>query len=179
MRIAVYPGSFDPVTNGHLDIIIRAADKFDKLVVAVLRNSSKQPTFTVEERMDMLRRVTAAYPQVEIDTFDGLLVDYLHHKQAGIIVKGLRAMSDFEYEFQMEIGRASCRERVSLEYEFQMALMNKKLAPDIETLFMVTSDKYSFLSSSIVRELASYNGSLEGLVPELLEDEIRRKIYHP
>lgn len=160
MRIAVYPGSFDPVTNGHLDIIIRAADKFDKLVVAVLRNSSKQPTFTVEERMDMLRRVTAAYPQVEIDTFDGLLVDYLHHKQAGIIVKGLRAMSDFEYEFQM-------------------ALMNKKLAPDIETLFMVTSDKYSFLSSSIVRELASYNGSLEGLVPELLEDEIRRKIYHP
>ncbi|MCI9625859.1 MAG: pantetheine-phosphate adenylyltransferase [Clostridia bacterium] len=160
MRIAVYPGSFDPVTNGHLDIIIRAADKFDKLVVAVLRNSAKQPTFTVEERMDMLRRVTAAYPQVEIDTFDGLLVDYLHHKQAGIIVKGLRAMSDFEYEFQM-------------------ALMNKKLAPDIETLFMVTSDKYSFLSSSIVRELASYNGSLEGLVPELLEDEIRRKIYHP
>ncbi len=160
MRIAVYPGSFDPVTNGHLDIIIRAADKFDKLVVAVLRNSSKQPTFTVEERMDMLRRVTAAYPQVEIDTFDGLLVDYLHYKQAGIIVKGLRAMSDFEYEFQM-------------------ALMNKKLAPDIETLFMVTSDKYSFLSSSIVRELASYNGSLEGLVPELLEDEIRRKIYHP
>lgn len=160
MRIAVYPGSFDPVTNGHLDIIIRAADKFDKLVVAVLRNSSKQPTFTIEERMDMLRRVTAAYPQVEIDTFDGLLVDYLHHKQAGIIVKGLRAMSDFEYEFQM-------------------ALMNKKLAPDIETLFMVTSDKYSFLSSSIVRELASYNGSLEGLVPQLLEDEIRRKIYHP
>lgn len=148
------------VTNGHLDIIIRAADKFDKLVVAVLRNSAKQPTFTIEERMDMLRRVTAAYPQVEIDTFDGLLVDYLHHKQAGIIVKGLRAMSDFEYEFQM-------------------ALMNKKLAPDIETLFMVTSDKYSFLSSSIVRELASYNGSLEGLVPQLLEDEIRRKIYHP
>lgn len=88
MRIAVYPGSFDPVTNGHLDIIIRAADKFDKLVVAVLRNSAKQPTFTIEERMDMLRRVTAAYPQVEIDTFDGLLVDYLHHKQAGIIVKG-------------------------------------------------------------------------------------------
>lgn len=160
MRIAVYPGSFDPVTNGHLDIIIRAADKFDKLVVAVLRNSSKHPTFTVEERMDMLRRVTAAYPQVEIDTFDGLLVDYLHQKQAGIIVKGLRAMSDFEYEFQM-------------------ALMNKKLAPDVETLFMVTSDKYSFLSSSIVRELASYNGSLEGLVPEMLESEIRRKIYHP
>lgn len=160
MRIAVYPGSFDPVTNGHLDIIIRAADKFDKLVVAVLRNSSKHPTFTIEERMDMLRRVTAAYPQVEIDTFDGLLVDYLHQKQAGIIVKGLRAMSDFEYEFQM-------------------ALMNKKLAPDIETLFMVTSDKYSFLSSSIVRELASYNGSLEGLVPEMLESEIRQKIYHP
>ena len=160
MRIAVYPGSFDPVTNGHLDIISRAADKFDKLVVAVLRNSSKHPTFTVEERMDMLRPVTAAYPQVEIDTFDGLLVDYLHQKQAGIIVKGLLAMSDFEYEFQM-------------------ALMNKKLAPDVETLFMVTSDKYSFLSSSIVRELASYNGSLEGLVPEMLESEIRRKIYHP
>ncbi len=159
MRIAVYPGSFDPVTNGHLDIIIRAADKFDKLIVAVLRNSAKQPTFTVEERMDMLRRVTASYPQVEIDTFDGLLVDYLHHKQASIIVKGLRAMSDFEYEFQM-------------------ALMNKKLAPDIETLFMVTSDRYSFLSSSIVRELASYNGSLEGLVPQELESEIRRKIYH-
>lgn len=158
LRIAVYPGSFDPVTNGHLDIISRAADKFDKLIVAVLRNSTKQPTFTIEERMDMLRRVTAPYPQVEIDTFDGLLVDYLHRKQAGIIIKGLRAMSDFEYEFQM-------------------ALMNKKLAPDAETLFMVTSDKYSFLSSSIVRELAGYNGSLEGLVPPELEDEIRRKFF--
>ncbi len=158
MRIAVYPGSFDPVTNGHLDIISRAADKFDKLIVAVLRNRAKQPTFSIEERMDMLRRVTSGYPQVEIDTFDGLLANYLHEKQANIIVKGLRAMSDFEYEFQM-------------------ALMNKKLAPDVETLFMVTSDKYSFLSSSIVRELASYNGSLDGLVPPELESEIRRKIF--
>ena len=155
-KIAVYPGSFDPVTNGHLDIISRAAATFDKVIVAVLKNSAKHPVFTMQERVEMLRDVTKNMPHVEVDVFGGLLVDYMKQKGAEVIIKGLRAVSDFEYEFQM-------------------ALMNRKLAPNIETLFMMTSDKYSYLSTSIVREIAKYGGELGELVPQEILDRIVHK----
>ena len=157
MRIAVYPGSFDPVTKGHLDIIRRASKTFDKVYVAILTNSSKTPMFSLEQRLDWLKRSTADIENVEIDSFSGLLVNYLKEKNANIIIKGLRAVSDFEYEFQM-------------------ALMNRKLNPDVETLFMMTSGKYSYLSSSIVKEVARHKASLEGLVPEFMIEEISKLI---
>ena len=157
MRTAVYPGSFDPVTKGHLDIIRRASKTFDKVYVAILTNSSKTPMFSLEQRLDWLRRSTADIENVEIDSFSGLLVNYLKEKNANIIIKGLRAVSDFEYEFQM-------------------ALMNRKLNPDVETLFMMTSGKYSYLSSSIVKEVARHKASLEGLVPEFMIEEISKLI---
>lgn len=153
MRIAVYPGSFDPVTNGHLDIIKRASRTFDKVYVAILTNSSKTPMFSLEQRMDWLRRCTADIENVEIDSFSGLLVNYLREKNSNIIIKGLRAVSDFEYELQM-------------------AHMNRKLNPDVETLFMMTSGKYSYLSSSIVKEIARHKASLEGLVSDFMISEI-------
>ncbi len=153
MRTAVYPGSFDPVTKGHLDIIKRASRTFDKVYVAILTNSSKTPMFSLEQRLDWLRRSTADIENVEIDSFSGLLVNYLNERDAKIIIKGLRAVSDFEYEFQM-------------------ALMNRKLNPDVETLFMMTSGKYSYLSSSIVKEIARHRASLEGLVPDFMISEI-------
>lgn len=157
MRTAVYPGSFDPVTKGHLDIIRRASKTFDKVYVAILTNSSKTPMFSLEQRLDWLRRSTADIENVEIDSFSGLLVNYLNEKNANIIIKGLRAVSDFEYEFQM-------------------ALMNRKLNPDVETLFMMTSGKYSYLSSSIVKEIARHRASLDGLVPDFMIDEISKII---
>lgn len=157
MRVAVYPGSFDPVTKGHLDIIRRASKTFDKVYVAILTNSSKTPTFTLEQRLDWLRRSTQDIDNVEIDSFSGLLVNYMSERQANIIIKGLRAVSDFEYEFQM-------------------ALMNRKLNPDVETLFMMTHGKYSYLSSSIVKEIARHRASLNGLVPEFMIDEISELI---
>ncbi len=157
MRAAVYPGSFDPVTNGHLDIIQRASKTFDKVYVAILTNSSKSPMFSIEQRLDWLKRSTANLENVEIDCFSGLLVDYMKEKKANIIIKGLRAVSDFEYEFQM-------------------ALMNRKLSPDVETLFMMTSGKYSYLSSSIVKEVARHKASLTGLVPEFMIGEISELI---
>lgn len=157
MRVAVYPGSFDPVTKGHLDIIRRASKTFDKVYVAILTNSSKTPTFTLEQRLDWLRRSTQDIDNVEIDSFSGLLVNYMSERQANIIIKGLRAVSDFEYEFQM-------------------ALMNRKLNPDVETLFMMTNGKYSYLSSSIVKEIARHRASLNGLVPEFMIDEISELI---
>jgi pantetheine-phosphate adenylyltransferase len=157
MRTAVYPGSFDPVTKGHLDIIKRASRTFDKVYVAILTNSSKTPMFSLEQRLDWLRRSTADIENVEIDCFSGLLVNYLKEKNSNIIIKGLRAVSDFEYEFQM-------------------ALMNRKLNPDVETLFMMTSGKYSYLSSSIVKEVARHRASLEGLVPDFMIDEITELI---
>ena len=157
MRAAVYPGSFDPVTKGHLDIIRRASKTFDKVYVAILTNSSKTPMFSLEQRLDWLRRSTADIENVEIDSFSGLLVNYLKEKNANIIIKGLRAVSDFEYEFQM-------------------ALMNRKLNPDVETLFMMTSGKYSYLSSSIVKEVARHRASLDGLVPEFMIEEISKLI---
>ena len=149
MKIAVYPGSFDPCTFGHLDIIERSSKLFDKLVVAVLTNSSKTPMFTVEERIDLLKKATAAYDNVEICSFSGLLVDFLRQIDASVVIKGIRAVSDFEYEFQM-------------------ALTNKALYPEMETLFMHTNKEYMFLSSSIIREIAAYGGSLIGLVPDEL-----------
>ncbi len=157
MKIAVYPGSFDPITNGHLDIIKRASKVFDKVIVSVLTNSSKHPCFDMEERKSLIQRVTGELPNVEVDCFEGLLVNYVRKKGAHVIIKGLRAISDFEYEFQM-------------------ALANTKIAPDIETLFMMTNQEYSYLSSSIVRELAALGGSLDGLVPEEIMEDIITKI---
>lgn len=162
-RIAVYPGSFDPVTNGHVDIIRRSARTFDKVYVAVLVNSAKKPMFTTQQRMEWIRRATEGLDNVEVDTFSGLLVNYMQEKGARFIIKGLRAVSDFEYEFQM-------------------ALMNHKLSKEIETLFMMTSAKYQYLSSSIVKEIARHGASLDGLVPDVLKDEIlerTQQVLHP
>lgn len=153
---AVCPGSFDPVTYGHLDIIQRAAKIFDHVIVAVLNNASKQPLFTVEERLDLLRQVTKDIPGVEIDSFDGLLIDYMRRKGANIIVRGLRAVSDFEYELQT-------------------ASINRKLDDTIETFFMMTNNKYSFLSSSIVKEVAKYGGPVSDLVPPQVELALKQK----
>ncbi|QOS99634.1 pantetheine-phosphate adenylyltransferase [Brevibacterium sp. JNUCC-42] len=156
MRIAVCPGSFDPVTYGHLDIIKRGAKIFDKVIVAVLVNSSKNPLFTLEERMALLREVTAEYSNVEVDTFNGLLIDYMQRKEARVLLKGLRAVSDFEYEMQM-------------------ASINRKLDEEIETLFVMTNNQYSFLSSSIVKELAKYDANVTDLVPPIVEQSMRLK----
>jgi pantetheine-phosphate adenylyltransferase len=156
LRIFVYPGSFDPVTYGHLDIIDRAAKICDKLIVAVLENRSKTPVFTVEERVSFLKDVLEDRADIEIATFSGLLVDFMKEKKATTIIKGLRAVSDFEYEFQM-------------------ALLNKNLDSDIETLFMMTNIKYSYLSSSAVRELAGHGGNIKDLVPDIIIDRIYKK----
>lgn len=148
-KIAVYPGSFDPCTNGHLDVIRRASRIFDKLFVAVLANSGKTPLFSDKERVDMLRGVTKDFENVEVECFSGLLVDFTDKVGANVIIKGLRAVSDFEYEFQM-------------------ALANHNLKSSLETLFLPTSKECMFLSSSIVKEIARYNGTLDGLVPDEL-----------
>ena len=155
--IAVYPGSFDPVTNGHIDIIQRAAKLTDTLYVAVLTNPSKKPFFTVEERISLLEKVTEDIPNVKIEPFSGLLIDYAEKIGAKIIFRGLRAVSDYEYELQM-------------------ALANKKLKGDTETLFMVANSKYSFLSSSLVKEIATFGGDLTGMVPDFVISEVEAKI---
>ncbi len=157
-NIAVYPGSFDPITKGHTDIIKRASKIFDKVYVTVLKNSTKTPMFSIPERMELIERITGEFDNVYIDTFSGLLVDYMDEKGANVIIKGLRAISDFEYEFQM-------------------ALMNHKLNRNIETMFLMTSAKYSYLSSSIVKEIAKYNGSLDGLVDERIMEDIIKRAY--
>ncbi len=152
MRIAVYPGSFDPITNGHLDIIERASRVFDKVIVGVLRNKNKMPVFSSEERVELIEKATGHLDNVETDCFDGLLVDFAKEHHASVIIKGLRTVDDFEYEFQM-------------------ALLNKVLDPECETMFMMTNSKYSYISSSMVKELAGYKGDLMGLVPaEIIED---------
>jgi len=156
MRIAVCPGSFDPVTYGHLDIITRGAKIFDKVVVSVLVNSAKTPLFTVEERMELLREVTRDIPNVEVDSFSGLLINYMREKQAKVLIRGLRAVSDFEYEMQM-------------------ASINRKLDDDVETFFMMTNNQYSYLSSSIVKEVAKYGGNVHGLVPPSIEEALQEK----
>lgn len=156
MKTAVYPGSFDPVTLGHLNIIKRASRIFDKVYVCVMVNSDKRPMFSLEERVSMVRKVVAKYGNVEVESGDGLLVDYAKEKGASVIVKGLRAVSDFEWEFQM-------------------AAANKKLAPNIDTMFLMSSDKYTYLSSTIVKEMAKYKADLNRFVPrELIEDVIKK-----
>lgn len=155
--IAIYPGSFDPVTNGHLDLIERGEKMFDRVIVAVLKNTDKQPLFTTNERVEMLREATAHWPAVEVDVFEGLLVDYARKRGAGVILRGIRAVSDYEYELQM-------------------ALMNRKLEPRLETVFMLPGAPYSYLSSKLVREIAQLGGPLHGLVPPVVEQRLRAKV---
>ncbi|MFC5471943.1 pantetheine-phosphate adenylyltransferase [Cohnella suwonensis] len=159
-RVAVYPGSFDPVTFGHLDIIRRAAKQFDRVVVAVLNNTSKSPLFSVEERKALLAEVTRDLPNVEIDSFRDLLVRYMRSKRAQVIVRGIRSVTDFEYELQM-------------------ASTNRQLDEGIETVFMMTNPKYSYLSSSIVKEIAKFNGPVQDLVPPAVEAALQGKYVPP
>lgn len=156
LKIAVYPGSFDPVTFGHLDIIDRALQIFDGVVVAVAKNSEKNALFTVQERLELLSRVLVDRPQASVDTFDGLLVDFVQKRQASVIIRGLRAVSDFEFEFQL-------------------AQMNRSITKQVETLFMMTSVPYSYLSSSIVKEVSSLNGPVDKLVPPLVKAALDAK----
>jgi pantetheine-phosphate adenylyltransferase len=158
--LAIYPGSFDPPTNGHLDLIERGAKIFEELVVAILRNPEKTPMFSVGERLGMLRELTANLKNVRIATFDGLMVEYANSQGATCILRGIRAISDYEYELQM-------------------ALMNRKLEPTLETVFMMPADKYSYISSRLVREVAQAGGPVKGLVPEVVEQKLREKIVLP
>lgn len=154
--VAVYPGSFDPLTNGHVDIIQRGSRFFDRIVIAVLVNVEKAPLFTAAERVDIAREVFTGWPNVEVDTFHGLLVDYVRSKHASVIVRGLRAVSDFEYELQM-------------------ALMNRHLSPDVETIFMMPAEPYTYVSSRLVKEVVALGGSVHGLVPSIVERRLREK----
>lgn len=155
--IAIYPGSFDPPTNGHLDLIQRGSKIFEELVVAILRNSEKTPMFSLPERLDMLQQLTADLNNVRIDTFDGLMVEYAKSIDATCVLRGIRAVSDYEYELQM-------------------ALMNRKIEPTLETVFMMPADKYSYVSSRLVREVAQAGGPVKGLVPEIVEQKLREKL---
>jgi pantetheine-phosphate adenylyltransferase len=156
MKLAVYPGSFDPLTNGHVDIIERGTHLFDRIIVAILVNVEKKPLFTMQERVDILQQVFKGRPNVEIDTFDGLLVDYVARRNANVIVRGLRALSDFETEFQM-------------------ALMNRRLSPEVETVFMMPAEQYTYISSRLIKEVFSLGGQVRGLVPEIVESRLREK----
>jgi len=153
---AVYPGTFDPVTNGHIDLIERSAALFDDLIVAILKNTDKQPFFTLEERVEMLEAVLAGRPNVSVTTFGGLLVDFVERREAAVIVRGIRAVSDYEYELQM-------------------ALMNRRLSSKVETVFMMPAEAYSYLSSRLVREISQLGGSVRGLVPPLVEKRLKSK----
>jgi len=157
MKLAIYPGSFDPITNGHLDIIKRASKTFDKVIVGVLINPDKKGLFTIEERVNLIKRVTVNIPNVKVVSFSGLLVDYMKENNIDIIIKGIRTFADFEYEFQM-------------------SLMNKKLNEDIETLFMMTNPDYSYISSSSVKQVAMFKGCIDGLVPDDIIGDIKEKI---
>src|SRR5689334_10691376 len=154
--LAVYPGSFDPLTNGHVDIISRGARLFDRIIVAMLVNAEKNPLFSMAERVEIAREVFRTHANVEVDTFDGLLVDYMERRRAQVIVRGLRAVSDFEFEFQM-------------------ALMNRRLNPTIETVFMMPAEQYSYISSRLIKEVFALGGRVHGLVPELVEERLRGK----
>ena len=155
-RIAIYPGSFDPLTNGHVDIIERGARIFDSIIVAILANVEKTPLFSENERIAIIRDVFKNNPHVQVETFNGLLVDYAQRKNATVIVRGLRAVSDFEYEFQM-------------------ALMNRHLAPSLETVFMMPAEQYTYISSRLIKEVFTLGGEITGLVPPIVEDQLRAK----
>ncbi len=156
-KVAVYPGSFDPITNGHLDVIRRAATMFDRVWVAVARHAEKTPLFTVPERVAMARAAVRHLPRVAVDDFEGLLVSYARHQKATVIVRGLRAVSDFEYEFQM-------------------ALMNRRLDPGIETIFLMPKDEYTFISSRLVKEVATLGGDVSAFVPATVEKAMRQRV---
>ena len=160
MKLAVYPGSFDPLTNGHVDIIERGTHLFDKIIVAILINVEKSPLFSMQERVEIVREVFKGHPNVEVDTFEGLLVDYVAARKADVIVRGLRALSDFETEFQM-------------------ALMNRRLSPDIETVFMMPAEQYTYISSRLIKEVFSLGGQVRGLVPEIVESRLKAKQLRP
>jgi pantetheine-phosphate adenylyltransferase len=155
--LAVYPGSFDPLTNGHVDIILRGARLFDRIVVAILVNAEKAPLFSVQERVEIAREVFKDHRNVEVDTFGGLLVDYVEARKAQVIVRGLRAVSDFEFEFQM-------------------ALMNRRLNSKIETVFMMPAEQYTYISSRLIKEVFALGGGVHGLVPDLVEQRLRQKV---
>jgi pantetheine-phosphate adenylyltransferase len=155
--VAIYPGSFDPITNGHLDLIARSSRLASKLIVAVLRNKAKNPLFSLEERTEMLREVVRPYPNVEVGSFDGLLVDYAAQRGATLIVRGIRAISDYEHELQM-------------------ALMNRRLRPGIETAFLMAGEAYSFISSHLVKEVVSLGGDVSGLVPPMVGERLRQRV---
>ena len=157
--VAIYPGSFDPITNGHLDLIQRGSRLFDRLIVAILRNATKAPLFSVEERMEMLSEVVAGYPNVEVDSFNGLLVDYAAQRKAQVLLRGIRAISDYEYELQT-------------------ALMNRRLHPAIETVFLMSAESYSFISSRIVKEVIGLGGNISGLVPPSVEIRLRDRVLN-
>jgi pantetheine-phosphate adenylyltransferase len=152
--IAIYPGSFDPITNGHLDLIARGSRLVSRLIVAILKNEAKQPLFSVEERMEMLKEVVQPYPNVEVGAFEGLLVDYAAERGANLIIRGIRAISDYEYELQM-------------------ALMNRRLRPEIETAFLMAGEAYSFISSHVVKQVVSLGGNITGLVPPSVEERLK------
>ena len=157
MKIAICPGSFDPVTKGHVDILERSSKLFDKVIAVVLVNPTKTPTFTTEERVDLIKRVTTHIPNVEDESYTGLVADYAQLKNAHTLIKGLRAVTDFEYEFQQ-------------------ALINKKLNPELETLFMVTNQEYMYLSSTLVRQIAEFGGDIDMFVPEEIKDILKEKM---
>ena len=156
MKKAIYPGSFDPVTLGHIDIIQRTSKMFDKVIIGVLKNRSKSPLFTAEERVELLKEVTADIPNVEVQSFQGLLIDFVRQNQANVIVRGLRAITDFEYELQM-------------------SQTNRKVAPEVDTIFFTTSLEYAYLSSSIVKEVAQYGVDISAFVAEPVEKAIKQK----
>lgn len=155
-KIAVYPGTFDPITNGHIDLIERTLRIFDEVIIAIAHNPRKMPLFNIKERIEMITSSTKGLRNIKIETFDGLLVDYAKKKKAQAIIRGLRAVSDFEYEFQM-------------------ALMNRKLDNKIETVFLMPSEEYSYLTSSIVKEIAAFKGSVNGLVPKIVDKKLKEK----
>jgi len=156
MKIAIYPGSFDPITNGHLDILERALKLFDKVIITIARNTAKNPLFSEEERFALLQAVTKRYKNVEVDSFEGLLVDYVQQRKATAVVRGLRAMTDFEYELQL-------------------ALMNRKLDEKMETVFLMPNEKYTYLSSNMVREIARLGGDVSKFVPSVVLKALRQK----
>ena len=158
--VAIYPGSFDPPTNGHLDLVERGSKIFDELIVAILRNAEKDPLFSLADRKRMLEELTSDFKNVQVDTFDGLTVDYAARVGAKAVLRGIRAISDYEYELQM-------------------ALMNRKLHPELETVFMMPAEAYSYLSSRLVKEIFRLGGSVRGLVPELVEQRLREKFHGP